>query len=164
MKILIIGDARHGKDTVAEMIHDEFGLSFNSSSMKAAELIMFNLMNEYHDKDYKTVKECFEDRVNHRKLWYDEICKFNALDKSRLAKEIMKDSDIYVGMRSELEIQACIKNNIFDHIIGVYDYRKPRENKKSNTIDVFKYSEYVICNNGDLEDLKEKVSKIFYTT
>ena len=117
LKILIIGHARSGKDTVAEMIQENFGLNFKGSSVMAAEIFIFDELSKKYG--YKTFEECFEDRVNHRAEWHDLICGYNKDDKSRLAKDIMKDNDMYVGMRDTKEAEKCIEDGVFDVIIGV---------------------------------------------
>lgn len=63
-KILILGHARHGKDTLAEILNKEYGMTFMSSSQAANEIFLFDeLKNKY---GYKTKEESFNDRVNHR--------------------------------------------------------------------------------------------------
>lgn len=162
LKILIIGHARHGKDTVAEMIRDEYGYSFQSSSEAALDIFLFDHLNDHHKKGYKTKEEAFEDRKSevNRAIWYNEICTYNFDDKARLAKGIMKNNDIYVGMRSDVEAQECIDQGVFDLIIGVYNPRKPLEPKASFNIDLFEKSDIIIPNTGRLEDLKGKVSRL----
>jgi len=155
MKLLIIGHARHGKDTVAEMINKEHGYKFKSSSEAAAEIFLYDKLKEQYG--YETFQECFEDRMNHRQEWYEAIVTYNTPDKVRLAREIMEDNDIYVGMRDNDEIMACLKDNIFDLIIGVYDPRKPFEDSTSFNIDMWHLADVVIPNAGTLEDLRIKV-------
>jgi len=159
MNILLIGHARHGKDTVAEMIQKLTGYNFESSSMAAARIFIFDYLKEKYG--YKDFKECFDDRVNRRKEWHDLICDFNKEDKSRLAREIMKDSDIYVGMRSNEECEICVQNKVFDVVIGVFDPRKDLESSDSFNIDIWSKSDFIIINNGTLEDLERKVKFIF---
>jgi hypothetical protein len=106
---------------------------------------------------YVTRDQAFKDRVNFRKLWHDEICEYNKDDKARLAKAIMVRNDVYVGMRSNVEIEECIHQGVFDLIIGVYDPRKPLEPKDSFDIDIFKESNIIIPNAGTLEDLEDNV-------
>lgn len=65
-----------------------------------------------------------------------------------------------MGLRNFEEVEEAIKQNTFDMIVGVYDYRKPRESKESNTADVFKYSDFVIMNNSGLKELEEKILKL----
>lgn len=158
MKLLIIGHCRHGKDTVAQMITDMFGLTFISSSEAAADLFIFDALKEKYG--YKTVEECFKDRVNHRKEWYDLITEFNSSDKARLAKGILKHSDMYVGMRDHEEIQECIRQGLFDYIIGVYDPRKPHEPKESFNIDLFEEADLIIPNASSLGILESKVHNV----
>jgi len=156
-KLLIIGHMRHGKDTVAEMIEEFTGMSFKSSSEMAAEIFIYDeLKGKY---GYTSFTECFEDRMLHRAEWHDLICEYNIPDKARLAKEILKHNDMYVGMRSQDEIQKCIDDEIFDMIIGVYDENKPLELKDSFNINLFKSSDIIIPT-GDLELVKSKVKKI----
>ncbi len=157
MKILILGDARHGKDTVADMICDESNLKSMSSSKFALNTFLFDTLKEKYGLNYNSTDEAFDDRVNHRDKWFDEICIYNKKDPIKLARNLLNNADIYVGLRSSIEVEKAIKENLFNIIIGVYNYRLPRENKDSNNADVFKYSDFVIMNNGDLLDLKDNV-------
>lgn len=54
---------------------------------------------------YKTSQECYLDRVNHRKEWYDLITKYNIHDMSRLCKLVLAKHDIYI-CRYVLELEA----------------------------------------------------------
>ena len=102
MKICIIGNARHGKDHAAEYLQKNYGLNFTSSSLFASNLFIFDkLKNKYN---YKTSKECFEDRIHHRKEWFDLISEYNN-PLTKLAEKMLKNNDCYVGMRSDLELQ-----------------------------------------------------------
>jgi hypothetical protein len=154
-QILIIGNARHGKDTVAEMIQQQYGLSFESSSVAAAKIFLFDTLKERYG--YTSFIECFEDRVNHRQEWHDEICKYNEYDKARLAKDILKTSDMYVGMRSNVECEECLRQGVFDLVIGVYDPRKPLEPETSFDINLWEKSDIIIPNAGTLEDLSRRI-------
>ena len=157
-KLLIIGHMRHGKDTVAEMIEEFTGMSFKSSSEMAAEIFIYDELKDKYA--YTSFIECFEDRMNHRAEWHDLICEYNIPDKARLAKEILTHNDMYVGMRSQYEINKCIDDKVFDMIIGVYDENKSLEPKDSFDIDLWKSSDIIIPNSGTLEDLSTKVKKI----
>jgi len=156
-KLLIIGHMRHGKDTVAAMIEEYTGMSFKSSSEMAAEIFIYDELKDKYG--YSTFMECFEDRMNHRAEWHNLICDYNILDKAKLAKEILKHNDMYVGMRSQAEIDKCIEDNVFDMIIGVFDPNKPLEPKDSFDIDLFASSDIIIPT-GDLDVVKRKVKKM----
>ena len=157
-RILIIGHARHGKDTVAEMLHELYGYTFESSSVAAARIFLFDRLKAKYG--YKSFWECFEDRVNRRAEWHDAICDYNRLDKAQLAKDILAGSDMYVGMRSNAEVEECLHQELFDFIIGVYDYRKPEEDKSSFDINIWEKSDIVIPNSEGLTELKERLKRL----
>ncbi len=158
IKLLLLGNMRHGKDTVAQLLTDIYGLTFRSSSEMASEVFLYNVLKSKYN--YKTPQECFEDRVNHRKEWHDLITDYNTPDKTRLARAIMKKADVYVGMRSDAEAKACVDAGIFDYVIGVYDPRKPLESRESFNIDIWERSDFIIPNSGTLEELRERVEKL----
>jgi dephospho-CoA kinase len=159
VKILIIGHARHGKDTVASFIKEEFGLTHMSSSEAALQLFAYDLLRDKYG--YQSKEECFKDRLNHRSEWYDMICEYNSKDQSRLAKDLLGMVDIYVGMRSDEELSECIENDLFGHIIAVYDPRKELEPESSMLIDIHKRASHIILNDGTLGELKERTTSLF---
>ena len=126
-KLLIIGHARHGKDTVADLIADLMGLSFVSSSEFVGRKAIWPMWGK---ERYCSFDEMFEDRVNFRSVWHNLIAAYNTPDKSRTATEMLKDHSIYVGMRAIDELKACKEKNLFDHIIWVEaSERHPLEGK-----------------------------------
>ena len=148
---------RHGKDTVAEMIEKNTGMSFKSSSEMAAEIFIYDELKDKYK--YSSFMECFEDRMAHRAEWYELIKDYNKDDRAKLAKKILEKNDMYVGMREQQEIDKCIEDGIFDLIIGVFDPRKPLESKSSFNIDLWKSSDIIIPNNNSLEDLRTRINK-----
>ena len=46
MKILIIGHARHGKDTVADILYKNFNLTYTGSSQAAAEIFLYDALKD----------------------------------------------------------------------------------------------------------------------
>lgn len=157
-KIVIIGHARHGKDTLARAFKALYNLSFTGSSEAASDLFIYNILKDKYG--YKTSTECFEDRVNHRKEWYDLIVEYNKFDKARLAKDIMANSDMYVGMRSNEELEESLEQGVFDYVIGVYNPRLPLESTDSFNIDLWKQSDFVIPNAGKSIDLLRKAGNL----
>lgn len=154
-KLLIIGNARHGKDSMAEILRDEFNFKFKSSSQAASEIFIYDELKSKYG--YTTPEECFEDRVNHRAEWHDLICEYNKEDKARLAKGILEHADCYVGMRDSKEIEECIKQGLFDLIIWVdASNRMPLEGKDSFSIEKSD-ADIVIYNNGTFDEFREKV-------
>lgn len=154
-KLLIIGAARWGKDTMAEILEEEFGYLFKSSSLAASEIFIYDELKKKYN--YKTPEECFEDRVNHRAEWYNMICDYNKDDKAKLAKEILEQADCYVGMRDKYEVDECINQKIFDLIIWVdASERLPLEGSESFKIDK-SYADIIVNNNDTLEAFKKRV-------
>lgn len=157
MKVLIIGHGGHGKDTVAGIISELTGLTTQSSSKMAAMLFIYDILK--HTENYNSFEECYYDRRNKRELWYSLICDYNRDDRSRLAKDLIKNYDIYVGMRDLDEFIECKNQNLFDLVIGVFDPNKPLESKDSFKIDIFKHSDFIV-KTGNLEVTKNNV-KLF---
>lgn len=157
-KLLVIGHARHGKDTFAEILRDSFGFKFSSSSLAASEIFIYDALKEKYG--YQSAEDCYEDRVNKRSEWYDLICQYNINDKALLAKEILKKADCYIGMRDVSEINECVKQKLFDLIIWVdASERLPLEPTNSFNIDK-KCADIIIENNDDLESFVNRVIKL----
>lgn len=154
-KILILGSARSGKDTLAEILNKEFGTTYIASSEAANNLFIFDKLKTKYG--YKTKKECFKDRVNHRDEWYNLICEYNIDDKAKLAKDIMKKADCYVGMRDNEEFLAS--KHLFDIIIWVdASDRLPSE---IGTFNISKNeADFIIENNTTLEDFTKRAINI----
>lgn len=157
-KLLIVGHGRHGKDSMAEILNQEFGLKFKSSSQAAAEIFIYDELKEKYG--YKTPEECFEDRVNHRAEWHQLICDYNLEDKARLAKGILQYADCYVGMRDYREIKECINQDLFDLIVWVDGSKRlPLEGSDSFNIDPSD-ADIIVDNNGTFEEFRNRVIRL----
>ena len=149
---------RHGKTTMANMLFNEYSLTFQDSSEAAAEIFIYDELKDKYD--YKNFEECLHDRKQHRNEWFNLICDYNSEDKSRLGKEILKNVNMYVGMRSNEELQKCIEENLFDLIIGIYRTIYPLEPKTSFDINIWETCDFIIPNDGTLNDLKNRILKL----
>jgi thymidylate synthase (FAD) len=147
-KLLIIGHARHGKDTVASMIAEKMGLKFTSSShfvgLKA-------IWDQWGKERYVTSHKMYEDRVNHRTIWHNLISAYNTPNKCRTVEEMFEEgNDMYVGMRALDEYRACMERKLFDYVIWVdASARLPDENKNSNQLTPSEA--HIIIDNGGPE-------------
>lgn len=157
MKLLILGYARHGKDSVSSLLCNRLGLRSMSSSFHAAERLMMPLLVPKYG--YQTVEECFDDRVNHREEWYNAIRDYTRDDPARLAKEILSVADVYIGMRSMEEFKASV--HLFDFVLWVDASRRlPPETTKSCTVGP-ECAHYIIDNNGNIETaIQDALNKI----
>lgn len=163
MKLLIVGHARHGKDTVADLIKNLTGMRHTSSSWACAEKVMmpaFTKIEGRFTRYYTSTQECLEDRVNHRAFWYDEISAYNAADPARLVREILTTNDMYVGLRSKREFHAAKNQGLFDFAIWVdrADHL-PSESRDSMTIEPW-MCDFVLDNNDDLDGLCSRVKEL----
>lgn len=116
MKLLILGHARHGKDTAAEHLRDAHGIAFRSSSLFLAEAVVRPEL-ERRGLTYPDLDACYADRVNHRALWREIIEDYNRDDAARLAKAILAVSDCYVGMRMPREFSTS--RALFDAVLWI---------------------------------------------
>ena len=157
MKLLILGYARHGKDTVAEILSSMLGLRCTSSSSYACEQIVFPELKEKYG--YTSSDACFADRINHREEWFKLIQHHNRADPSRLTRDMLVDHSIVVGIRCRDELQASA--DLFDVIVWVdASKRLEKEAIVSCTVDPT-LAHIVIDNNGNREDLESCVRAVF---
>ena len=157
-KLLVISSARWGKDSFGEILRDNFGFTFTSSSQAAADIFIYDRLKDKYG--YLTPEECFIDRMNRRAEWHQLICEYNIDDKAKLAKEILKKSDMYIGMRDKEEIKECIKQGLFDLIVWVdASKRLPEEDSSSFNIDI-NCADIIISNNGTYDEFKDRVLRL----
>jgi len=158
VKLLIIGHARHGKDSLAEILNEHYGLKFISSSQACADIFIYDTLKEKYG--YKTPEECYEDRMNRRQEWYEMICDYNKDDKAKLAKEILKYNNTYVGMRDSAEIKECLNQGLFDLVIWV-DASKRLPMESSNSFNITPSdADIIVDNNGTYDEFKEKALRL----
>jgi hypothetical protein len=112
-KILVLGHARHGKDTAAEYLAEKLGLTYAGSSEVCCRAFIFEALRDKYD--YEFVLDCYIDRVNHRVEWYNLIAEYCKDDKAKLGRLVYQHNDIYCGIRSKNECEAVIAE--FDPIV-----------------------------------------------
>lgn len=153
-KLIVIGHARHGKDSVAQHLAQKLGLRYRGSSEVCADFIFELLKDKY---GYKTPLECFEDRVNHRAEWHNIIADYCKDDKARLGKIIFKDNDIYCGIRAQDELDAVMAE--FDCLVLWVDASKRHPLEPTSSMQLrFDPERYeYLDNNGTYEELLEQL-------
>lgn len=158
-KFLIIGHKQHGKDEACIYLRDHYGIRYISSSTLACELFIFDQMKDKYG--YKNPYECYQDRDNHRKFWYDAICEYNKDDPGRLGRKIFSTNQIYCGLRDKIEFDALKRNSVFDLCIYIdASDRKPLEDRSSMTL-TKQDADIIIDNNGTKEQLYEHLDRLF---
>ena len=154
--ILVIGNGRHGKDTVAELISMLTGTRFTSSSRFAAEKAVYPFMRHL----YPNVDACYEDRTNHRALWFHAISAYNLLPGPTLTEQILVDHEIYTGMRNWLEFENS--RHLFDFVVWVDASRRLPQEPPSSMELTRDDATHVIDNNGDEDQLIKNVRKFVH--
>lgn len=155
MKLLVLGHGRHGKDTVCEMLNKNFGLTFQSSSLFAAEHVVMPYLAE-RGVTFPDVASCYEARGSYRKEWHEAIAEFNAENPARLGEMIFAQYDIYCGLRSMLEFSAMYQRGMFDAALWVFRPQLPLESRDSMKLTP-NIADLHIHNDGSLEELEAQV-------
>lgn len=154
--LLLLGYARHGKDTVAEMLRDKHGFRFVSSSEFVGREIIWENWGKIRYPDFETM---FEDRVNWRVQWMEMIALYNTPDKAKTARTMLsRGYDMYVGMRRLDELNSA--RSLFDYVVWVD--RSKHLPPETGSMDITRENaqpDYVIDNNGTLEDLERNVEE-----
>lgn len=157
-KLLIIGHGRHGKDTVAEILYQNHGFSFQSSSKFLAELFIYDRLKDKYG--YTSFDECYEDRGNHRREWFEAINEFNEKDPTKLGRAIFKLNDVYCGLRNKREFNALKNIGAFHYAIWVDRTGiLPTEPATSMNLQPW-MADFTIDNNGDMEELATNTNNL----
>lgn len=176
MKILIIGHGRHGKDTVAEIMRDYHGWTFRSSSHWAAEHVIWPEAAGVNLTEYgrqlrngymiPTWQELYEHRHRDdllwcgRQFWYDTMLAYNKEHGgAAIARGVLAEVDIYVGMRSRYEFESAMEEGLFDLVIWVD--RSEHEPPEGDSMELTPSdASIIIDNNGSLRDLWIEVEAV----
>lgn len=158
MKLLVIGHGRHGKDTVCDILKNNYGYNFISSSEFCAKQFIYDqLKNKYN---YENYEQCYNDRHNHRAEWYDLISDYNLDNPSRLGIEIFKEYDIYCGLRNKREFVSLKEQKVYDYALWVDRSQVlPTEDSSSMTLDK-SMADFIIDNNKSLIYLMEQIDAL----
>jgi hypothetical protein len=158
MKLMVIGYARHGKDTVCELLRSLYSYNFQSSSMFCAELFIYDTLKSKYG--YSSIEQCFEDRHNHRQEWFELIRDYNKPDAARLGRELYKNYSIYCGLRNKTEFHALRNSGVFDYSIWVdRSDHLPPEPATSISVEPW-MADFIIDNNATLEELQLNVESL----
>ena len=157
-RLLVIGHGRHGKDTVCEILRDNYGFRFQSSSEFCARKFIYDELKLKYD--YANYEACYADRHNHRSEWYDMIHEYCQDDYARLGRDIFSENDIYCGLRNRAEFHAMRNTGVFDYCIWVdrSDHVLP-EPRDSMNLEIW-MADHVIDNNSTLEVLHRSVGEL----
>lgn len=156
-RFIIMGHARHGKDTACLYLQNQWQRAWIGSSYWAAEHI---IMPKFPGR-WQSINECYESRFSERAMWFDLIAEFNTPDGARLARAIFNDGyDIYCGMRNRAELKVCRAAGIVDHVIWIdASDRLPPEDDSSITVTEL-MADHIISNNGTEDELRANLDRM----
>lgn len=185
-KVVVIGHARHGKDSVCEILRDEHGLKFESASMLVAEHIIKPLLapsqlsrhvflssvplklktpitkslSNLWNLQYSEAKDIFNTRGEYRQLWHEAIAHYNSNRPTRLAELVFENSDIYAGVRAKRELNGIKNAGLADIIIWVdASNRLPPEDSTSISVEPW-MADFVVDNNGSEAELRNNIQAL----
>lgn len=170
-KLLILGHARHGKDTVGDWFVKK-GYTFVSSSRFVGEKVVYPYFLEREGlkpgpcasdrwPTFRDFEHCFETRHEWRSVWYDAIAAYNRPDRSRLGRELFAEYDMYVGLRNYHELEALRLHKAFDLCIWVDASERVEPEPSSSCTVTPAQADVIIDNNGTLDDL-DKTLEVLY--
>lgn len=155
-KLVIMGYARHGKDTVCEYLVPKYGYTFVSSSRFVLEKAVWPAMKDR----FPTMEAAYEGRGPHRAEWFRLISAYNDGDPARLGRELFNEYEIYAGIRNAEEFAAMRAENLFDYAIWVdASKRLPPEPPGSCTVRP-DMADFVLDNNGPLDALPAATEEV----
>ena len=114
-KLMVCGYGEHGKDEACRYIAEKTTLRYKLSTSEMFAEIVFAAVGAH--MGYKNVQECWDDRRNHRQLWYEIIVDQNANLRVYHAHLLM--TDILNGIRNPAEFKQLLQENIVQLAIWV---------------------------------------------
>jgi hypothetical protein len=157
-KLIVTGNARHGKDTFCESLEDVFGHTHISSSLFMKDFV-FDKIGKFYG--YQNSVECWEDRFNHRREWFDAIVDYNTPNLVRLAENIFNEYDVYSGIRNIDEFNLAKEKNLFQYSIWV-DASKRLPIEPSSSLTISKEDCDFVFDNNEFIDKASKLNLRIY--
>lgn len=101
------GHGRSGKDLGAEWLGNSFHATYNGSLSSIVCPLIASAVGV-------TVEECFKTRHENREYWFRFCNRLRYDDPTLLARMLLSQADIVVGIRGAVELDACKRRNIID--------------------------------------------------
>ncbi len=156
MNIVIVGHARHGKDTVSSLLAQKTNLVFQNTSMLLCKKVIYPLLKNM----YSSLEDCYNDRGNNRIFWFVALQHYNKFNKDKFIKNVFTVSNIYCGLRNIEELNIARQANLIDYVIWV-DRSKHLSLESVNSMTIKESdTDYHIDNNGSLIELENMIDKV----
>ena len=148
--VAICGPATCGKDLAAEYIADHTPLRFGGSMSCYLAPIMADRLG-------LSVEETIARKREFRKLWYDLGNELRAKDPLVLVKQCLEVSDLVVGSRELIELEAMRAANLVDLVVWI-ERDVPRDLTLTYGPDE---CDVVISNRGSIEAFYQRLDRLF---
>ena len=142
IKIAISGHGRAGKDIAAEWFVHNCGLRYFGSTSKviwphaAARLGL-------------SMREAWQRRHEQRQVWFDIGNELRESDPAYLAREVLRQGDLCIGIRSKGEMATVVRERLVDVLLWV-DRNVLNDPTLEYNVDDFPF--IVVRNHGELAD------------
>lgn len=93
--------------------------------------------------------QAWEERHQNREVWKRQLDHLRELDQCYLARLAVASGDIVAGLRDKVELEACRKEGLFDHIVWI---ERPGVPADPTVTYAPQDCDEVILNLGTLED------------
>ena len=151
----VVGYGRHGKDTVAKLIHQHSNLGYAGSTSDVVAPYLAYAVG-------KDVASVFAERHDYRHFWFDWCNEFRReyaeTGPTVLCRLLLGESDLAVGLRNMSEVEGCVNKKFVNYWIWVEDPRRPADSTVAFDWPYMRRRGAIrIVNDGTLEDLEQKV-------
>jgi dephospho-CoA kinase len=148
MKLLFLGYTESGKSTVAQIAADILG----TSAISISDMILQQYM-----EDYDAGSEAMQDKEVWRARLFQHGRKYQLEEPAYFVEKALSRGDVVAGVRNKDELEAA--RDMFDIIIWV-----DREVGRKDVGDVLDFSDadYVLDNNGTLEQSRQQLVDLIY--
>ena len=110
--LALCGYGRAGKDYSAKYICAVTRMIYGGSTSSNVVPIVATALKQ-------PVKEAFEERHNNRMFWFEFCNALRAEDPTLLARLNLGGGDMVIGIRSELELHACVASGVVDYTVWI---------------------------------------------
>lgn len=158
-RLIITGLAKSGKDTLCEMIGAINGMTSVSSSRIAIETIpeVFFRRLEQEGVLYGSIDEAYDDRENHRQVWFEIIRDWTMQNDQILARTIFENYDCYNGLRNYDELVAIRESD--PELTLIWVERDNDGESHPGMESIRDEADYIFYNRGSLEQLQKAVER-----
>jgi hypothetical protein len=116
--IALCGHGRAGKDLSAKYLAHRTIMEYGGSTSSAVAPLIAAALD-------RPLDEVFAERHAHRMFWFEFCNELRASDPTLLARMNLSEGDMVVGLRSELEIHAVMRERVAHYSVWIANPRVP---------------------------------------